>query len=154
LVAIYRHEAAWLGAVIRYTATGGASLGDVPEGRILADMWAMILSSWCAAARSSSLPPAPITADRSLEIGHRRHRAMPVAPRPLQSRTGEAIGAPAFNPVSCWRVETRYGKAFVQDKIEQADRRKPARLDPGAESLIAGHPGADGCLDLSRSREP
>jgi len=42
-------------------------------------------------------------------------------------RTGEAIGAPAFNPVPCWRVETRDGKAFVQDKIEQADQRKPAK---------------------------
>jgi nitrite reductase/ring-hydroxylating ferredoxin subunit len=42
-------------------------------------------------------------------------------------RTGEAIGAPAFNPVSCWRVETRDGKAFVQDKVDQADQRKPAK---------------------------
>src|SRR5690349_13569370 len=33
-------------------------------------------------------------------------------------RTGEAIGAPAFNPVSCWRVERRDGKVFVRDKIE------------------------------------
>jgi NADPH-dependent 2,4-dienoyl-CoA reductase/sulfur reductase-like enzyme/nitrite reductase/ring-hydroxylating ferredoxin subunit len=33
-------------------------------------------------------------------------------------RTGEAIAAPAFNPMSCWRVETRDGKAFVRDKIE------------------------------------
>src|SRR5499427_8958453 len=33
-------------------------------------------------------------------------------------RTGEAIGAPAFNPMSCWRVETRDGKAFVRDKVE------------------------------------
>ena len=33
-------------------------------------------------------------------------------------RTGEAIGAPAFNPMSCWRVEKRDGKAFVREKIE------------------------------------
>jgi len=33
-------------------------------------------------------------------------------------RTGEAIGAPAFNPLSCWRVEKRDGKVFVRDKIE------------------------------------
>src|SRR5215813_8669289 len=33
-------------------------------------------------------------------------------------RTGEAIGAPAFNPMSCWRVEKRDGKVFVRDKIE------------------------------------
>jgi NADPH-dependent 2,4-dienoyl-CoA reductase/sulfur reductase-like enzyme/nitrite reductase/ring-hydroxylating ferredoxin subunit len=33
-------------------------------------------------------------------------------------RTGEAIGAPAFNPVSCWRVEKRDGKVLVRDKVE------------------------------------
>jgi NADPH-dependent 2,4-dienoyl-CoA reductase/sulfur reductase-like enzyme/nitrite reductase/ring-hydroxylating ferredoxin subunit len=33
-------------------------------------------------------------------------------------RTGEAIGAPAFNPMSCWKVEKRDGKVFVRDKIE------------------------------------
>jgi NADPH-dependent 2,4-dienoyl-CoA reductase/sulfur reductase-like enzyme/nitrite reductase/ring-hydroxylating ferredoxin subunit len=35
-------------------------------------------------------------------------------------RTGAAIGAPAFNPLSCWRVEKRDGKAFVRDKVEAA----------------------------------
>lgn len=30
-------------------------------------------------------------------------------------RTGEAVGAPALNPVSCWQVEVRDGKAFVKD---------------------------------------
>src|SRR6516225_6990479 len=33
-------------------------------------------------------------------------------------RTGEAIGAPAFNPVSCWRVEKRDSKVLVRDKVE------------------------------------
>jgi NAD(P)H-nitrite reductase large subunit len=33
-------------------------------------------------------------------------------------RTGEALHAPAFNPLSCWRVEKRDGKVFVRDKIE------------------------------------
>src|SRR5215471_19054021 len=32
-------------------------------------------------------------------------------------RTGEAVGAPAFNPVSCWRVEKRDGKVFVRQRI-------------------------------------
>jgi NADPH-dependent 2,4-dienoyl-CoA reductase/sulfur reductase-like enzyme/nitrite reductase/ring-hydroxylating ferredoxin subunit len=42
-------------------------------------------------------------------------------------RTGEAVAAPAFNPVPCWRVATREGKAFVRDKIEQDTDRKRAR---------------------------
>jgi NADPH-dependent 2,4-dienoyl-CoA reductase/sulfur reductase-like enzyme/nitrite reductase/ring-hydroxylating ferredoxin subunit len=41
-------------------------------------------------------------------------------------RTGEAVGAPAFNPLPCWRVETREGKAFVREKIEQSTRGKRA----------------------------
>lgn len=39
-------------------------------------------------------------------------------------RTGEAIGAPAFNPVSCWRVETRGGRLFVRERIETPDQSK------------------------------
>src|SRR5262245_37885003 len=38
-------------------------------------------------------------------------------------RSGEAIGAPAFNPVPCWRVEQRDGKVIVRGKIEPAAGR-------------------------------
>ncbi len=41
-------------------------------------------------------------------------------------RTGEAVAAPAFNPMPCWRVETRNGKAFVREKIDRGTERKPA----------------------------
>jgi apoptosis-inducing factor 3 len=43
-------------------------------------------------------------------------------------RTGEAIGAPAFNPMSCWRVERRNGKAFVREKTEPVDRRRSGQV--------------------------
>jgi len=43
-------------------------------------------------------------------------------------RTGEAVRAPAFNPVSCWRAEQRDGKVFVRERIEPAARPRP---DPG-----------------------
>src|SRR6266446_3431499 len=36
-------------------------------------------------------------------------------------RTGEAIGAPAFNPMSCWRAEERDGKVLVRERIGPAD---------------------------------
>jgi NADPH-dependent 2,4-dienoyl-CoA reductase/sulfur reductase-like enzyme/nitrite reductase/ring-hydroxylating ferredoxin subunit len=32
-------------------------------------------------------------------------------------RTGEAVRAPALNPVSCWRVEQRDGNAYVGEKL-------------------------------------
>jgi apoptosis-inducing factor 3 len=42
-------------------------------------------------------------------------------------RTGEAVAAPAFNPMSCWRVEKRNGTVFVREKIEPADQRRPGK---------------------------
>src|SRR6478736_2577413 len=38
-------------------------------------------------------------------------------------RTGEAVAAPAFNPMPCWRVEKRNGSIFVREKIEPAGER-------------------------------
>jgi apoptosis-inducing factor 3 len=43
-------------------------------------------------------------------------------------RTGEAVAAPAFNPVSCWRVQTRDGKAWVREKIEPTERRSAGQV--------------------------
>jgi apoptosis-inducing factor 3 len=39
-------------------------------------------------------------------------------------RTGEAIGAPAFNPLSCWRVERSGGKVFVRERFEATERAR------------------------------
>src|SRR5882757_766644 len=41
-------------------------------------------------------------------------------------RTGEAIATPAFNSMSCWRVENRDGKLFVREKVAPPERRKVA----------------------------
>ncbi len=40
-------------------------------------------------------------------------------------RTGEAVRAPAFDPIGCWRVEQRDGKIFVTEKRRR--RRSPRR---------------------------
>src|SRR6266478_3728246 len=47
-------------------------------------------------------------------------------------RTGEAVAAPAFNPMPCWRVEKRNGTAFVREKIEPADKRTAGNSFPPA----------------------
>jgi NADPH-dependent 2,4-dienoyl-CoA reductase/sulfur reductase-like enzyme/nitrite reductase/ring-hydroxylating ferredoxin subunit len=49
-------------------------------------------------------------------------------------RTGEAIGAPAFNPVSCWRVDKRDGKACVREKIEPSARRRAGQARSASEN--------------------
>ncbi len=56
-------------------------------------------------------------------------------------RTGEAIAAPAFNSMPCWRVEQREGKVFVRDRIEPLDRGrsgKPRRDEPGRIVIVGG----------------
>ena len=40
-------------------------------------------------------------------------------------RSGEALRAPALNPVSCWRVEQRDEIAYVREKLETAGRQPP-----------------------------
>src|SRR5256885_12419695 len=42
-------------------------------------------------------------------------------------RTGEAVAAPAFNPLPCWRVEKRDGKAYVREKIESIATSRKSR---------------------------
>jgi NADPH-dependent 2,4-dienoyl-CoA reductase/sulfur reductase-like enzyme/nitrite reductase/ring-hydroxylating ferredoxin subunit len=38
-------------------------------------------------------------------------------------RTGEALRAPAFNPVPCWLVEQSDGRAYIRRKLEPSERR-------------------------------
>ena len=47
-------------------------------------------------------------------------------------RSGEAVAAPAFNPVGCWRVETRNGKAFVREKVDLVKEHKPDPVGSGS----------------------
>ena len=56
-------------------------------------------------------------------------------------RTGEALGAPAFDPIACWAVERDHEKVLVRGKRE----------DPG-ERAVAGE-GAD-LERVSRADQP
>jgi apoptosis-inducing factor 3 len=42
-------------------------------------------------------------------------------------RTGEAVAAPAFNSMPCWRVKQCNGTVFVREKIEPAGQRASGR---------------------------
>jgi apoptosis-inducing factor 3 len=57
-------------------------------------------------------------------------------------RTGEAIRAPAFDPVSCWRVEVMLDKVFVREKLEVPKRAATAAPVSSAKTpasvVIAG----------------
>ncbi len=53
-------------------------------------------------------------------------------------RTGEAVRAPALDPVSCWRVERIGDNVFVRDRIAGAGSRTVATADVPASVIVVG----------------
>src|SRR5437868_5327945 len=55
-------------------------------------------------------------------------------------RTGEALRAPALDPVACWRVEQQDGKIYVREKLGQTQRRErtAAGVEPASIGIIGG----------------
>ena len=56
-------------------------------------------------------------------------------------RTGEALAAPAFNPMPCWRVEQRDGTVFVREKIEpsgKGGKARPPSTKPERVVIVGG----------------
>lgn len=56
-------------------------------------------------------------------------------------RTGEAVRGPAFDPVSCWRVERVGDRVFVREKLAAPGRPKRG-AQGGAARVAAGGPAA------------
>jgi NADPH-dependent 2,4-dienoyl-CoA reductase/sulfur reductase-like enzyme/nitrite reductase/ring-hydroxylating ferredoxin subunit len=70
-------------------------------------------------------------------------------------RTGEALRAPAFDPVPCWRVEQRDGRLFVRDKLAPAERPslgRPAVAGAAPERIVIVGGGAAGFAAAERLR--
>jgi apoptosis-inducing factor 3 len=59
-------------------------------------------------------------------------------------RTGEALRAPALNPVPCWRVERRDGIAYVREKIESVKPPRPQSSAVALKSIVIVGGGAAG----------
>jgi NADPH-dependent 2,4-dienoyl-CoA reductase/sulfur reductase-like enzyme/nitrite reductase/ring-hydroxylating ferredoxin subunit len=59
-------------------------------------------------------------------------------------RTGEALRAPALNPVACWRVEERDGRIHVREKLEPVGRPARPAAQAGPESIVIIGGGAAG----------
>jgi NADPH-dependent 2,4-dienoyl-CoA reductase/sulfur reductase-like enzyme/nitrite reductase/ring-hydroxylating ferredoxin subunit len=53
-------------------------------------------------------------------------------------RTGEALRAPALDPIACWRVERVGGNAFVRDKISAPQRAKKLVRNAADPIVIVG----------------
>ena len=63
-------------------------------------------------------------------------------------RTGEALRAPALNPVSCWRVARRDGMVHVREKLEAAPRR--ASGADGPIVIIGGGAAGEAAAEMLR----
>src|SRR5690349_6997513 len=59
-------------------------------------------------------------------------------------RTGEALRAPALNPVPCWRVEQRDGTVYVRQKVEQSAGRARAAPQSAPDAVVIVGGGAAG----------
>ena len=51
-------------------------------------------------------------------------------------RTGEALRAPALNPIACWSTEVRDGKVFVREKAAPKPSRRCAHRRPAPPQKI------------------
>jgi apoptosis-inducing factor 3 len=67
-------------------------------------------------------------------------------------RTGEALRAPALNPVSCWRIEQRDGRAFVREKLEGASPQPPPAAPgrPGSVVIVGGGAAGNAAAEMLR----
>jgi NADPH-dependent 2,4-dienoyl-CoA reductase/sulfur reductase-like enzyme/nitrite reductase/ring-hydroxylating ferredoxin subunit len=59
-------------------------------------------------------------------------------------RTGEAVRAPAFDPVACWSVAVRGNQVFVLDKVETAPRTATVAAGEGPHKVVIVGGGAAG----------
>ena len=64
-------------------------------------------------------------------------------------RTGEAIAAPALNPVSCWSIERRDDRLFVMSK-KVAPRKQPSGTHPRQIVIVGGGAAGHAAAEMLR----
>ena len=67
-------------------------------------------------------------------------------------RTGEALRAPALNPIGCWRVEQRDGNAYVGEKLEQPapPRSSASTAMPSSVVIVGGGAAGNAAAEMLR----
>jgi NADPH-dependent 2,4-dienoyl-CoA reductase/sulfur reductase-like enzyme/nitrite reductase/ring-hydroxylating ferredoxin subunit len=67
-------------------------------------------------------------------------------------RSGEALRAPALNPVACWRVEQSGGRIFVREKAKKqpAEKRAATAATPRAIVIVGGGAAGNAAAETLR----
>ena len=65
--------------------------------------------------------------------------------------TGEALRAPALDPIACWKVEQRDGKVFVREKLAKTSAPAPAvKQNPSSVVIVGGGAAGLAAADMLR----
>src|SRR5438876_9762291 len=64
-------------------------------------------------------------------------------------RTGEAIGAPALSDTSCWKIEKRGERFFVNGKIDKKPARKP-KASPASVVIVGAGAAGNAAAEMLR----
>ena len=85
-------------------------------------------------------------------VRYRRRMRRPWHHACFSLRTGEALRAPALDPIACWRVEQRGGTVFVHDKFAPARgaARAATRGQPESVVIIGGGAAGQAAAEMLR----
>lgn len=133
--------------------TAGVALGDVPEGGTLGghvgDENVLVTKKngkpLALGARCTHYG-APL--DKGLVVGGTVRCPWHHARFDLE--TGEAVGAPALDPVSCWKVDVENGKLYVRERtVARPAPRRPAR-SPASVLIVGGGAAGEAAAEMLR----
>ena len=65
-------------------------------------------------------------------------------------RTGEALRAPALDPVFCWKVETRGGRLFVREREPKKKRPTGSPKNPQNVIIVGGGAAGNAAAEMLR----
>lgn len=65
-------------------------------------------------------------------------------------RTGEALAAPALDPVSCWKVETEGDRVFVRERAGSATPKPHPTKSPESVLIVGGGAAGEAAAEMLR----
>jgi apoptosis-inducing factor 3 len=123
-------------------ADGGMLLGRVGDDDVLV---ARVGNDWFAVGAKCTHYRGPLA--EGLLVGDTVR--CPLHHACFSLRTGEALRAPAFDPIACWRVDREGDRVFVREKLPQqtAASAAPANV-PSSVIIVGGGAAGSAAADM------